>query len=98
MGLGWVVFSIKKWLELTQVFRPLFYFYFLYTSCQKPSPKGKPKLYGPHKQGEVQVLSKGLQSIWIAIHGKACQGKLHIKACQGKLHIKAKVPKYNEAD
>ena len=89
MGLGWVVFSIKKWLELIQVFRPLFYFYFLYTSCQKPSPKGKPKLYGPHKQGEVQVLSKGLQRIWKAIHGKACQGKPHIKA---------KVPKYNEAD
>ena len=63
MGLGWEVFSKKKWLELIEVFRPLFYFYFLYTSYQKPSPKGKPKLYGPHKQGEVQVLSKGLQSI-----------------------------------
>ena len=77
IGLGWVVFSIKKWLQLIH-------------ELSKAQPKGKPKLYGLHKQSEVQVLiSKGLQSIWKAIHGKACQGKPHIKG---------KVPKYNEAD
>ena len=74
MGLGWVVFSIKKWLELTQVFRPLFYFYFLH-ELSKAQPKKESLSYtGPTSK----VRSKSLVRVY-KVFGKLFMAK-HAKA------------------